>query len=346
MTDQLFKKAVTITDVHFGRNGNSPQANEDNLEFIRWMIDEARTWGAETCIMMGDWHDNRHNLNVQTMDYSLRAMEMLNNGFKTVHWIPGNHDLFYRDRRDISSVVFAKHLPNISIVDNPKTVGGVTLLPWLVGDEGKKLKHTGARYAFGHLELGGFMMNAKVEMPETEHGMKASAFDQLDYCFTGHFHMRQQKNRVVYTGNTMPFNFSDTWDDDRGMMMLEWGKDPVFKSWPNQPQFRSLKLSELLDKPQAVLRDKMTVRVVNDCDVSFEESQILKETFLKDYGLRRFELTNMPKHDSTVEFSGDVIFQSIDQIVEEGLLAMESSDDVDAVQATRLLEIYKSLVIL
>lgn len=340
MNDTLFKKAVTITDVHFGRQGNSAQANQDNLDYIAWFIEEAKTWGAETCIMMGDWHDNRHSLHVSTMNYSLTAMQMLNDAFKTVHWIPGNHDLFYRDKRDVSSVEFVKHLPNIEIVRKPTTIAGVTLLPWLVGDEAKKLKALKSRYIFGHLELGGFMMNAKVEMPETEHGLKANEFVNQDYVFSGHFHIRQQKGRVVYTGNTMPFNFSDNWDEDRGMMMLEWGKEPQFKAWPDQPLFRTMRLSEILDKPQALLRPRMTARVAMDIDISYEEAQLIKDTFIADYGLRKLELA--PQTKSSVdehEFSGEVVYQTVDQIVVDGLMSVQSI----GLKPETLVEIYKAL---
>ena len=340
MSDPLFKKAVTLTDIHFGRQGNSPQANIDNIHFIKWFIEEAKTWGAETCIMMGDWHDNRHTLHINTMNQSLHAMELLNAAFERVWWLPGNHDLFYRDKRDISSVAFAQYLPNITIIEKPTTIGDVTLLPWLVGDEGKKLKATKSRYMFGHLELGGFMMNAKVEMPETEHGLSSAEFIHQDYVFSGHFHFRQQKGRVVYTGNVMPFNFSDTWDEDRGMMMLEWGKEPVFKAWPTQPLFRTMRLSELLDKPQKLLRPRMTARVSIDIDISYEEAQVIKDTYIADYQLRKVELAHQSKGDAAdQEFIGNGVYQTVDQIVVEGLMSVQSI----GMKPETLVEIYKAL---
>ena len=290
--------------------------------------------------MMGDWHDSRHSLHVSTMNYSLLAMQMLNDAFKHVHWIPGNHDLFYRDKRDISSIEFAKHLPNISIVKEPITVGSVTLLPWLIQEEGKKLKSLKSRYIFGHLELGGFMMNAKVEMPEHEKSVKSTDFIQQDYVFSGHFHIRQQKGKVIYTGNIMPFNFSDTWDDDRGMMFLEWGKEPFFKAWHGQPLFRTMRLSELLTAPEKLLKPKMTVRVGIDIDISYEEAQVIKDTFIQDYGLRKIELTHQTKENTNdQEFIGNVVFQSVDQIVVDGLMSVQST----GLKPEKLVEIYKSL---
>lgn len=337
----LFKKAVTLTDVHFGRSGNSEQACKDNLDFIAWFIEEAKTFGADTCIMMGDWHDNRHNLNVLTMSYSLKGMEMLNDAFKNVFWIEGNHDLFYRDRREVTSVIMAKHLSNIHLIDTPTVVDGVQLLPWLIGDEGDKAIGADARYTFGHLELGGFMMNAKVEMPIHEKGMSADSFKgaKSEFIFSGHYHFRQSKGKVIYTGNTFPFNFSDAGDDDRGMMFLEWGKDPFFKAWPAQPLFRNMTLLDMITRPDALLRDKMTVRASMDVSISFEESQFIKEELIKKYSLRKLELVPVGTSVEIQNFSEPTTFQSVDQIVTEGLLSVQSK----TIKPEMLVEIYRTL---
>lgn len=340
--DNLFKKAVSFTDIHFGRSGNSPVANQDNLDFIDWFIDQAKTWGAETCFMLGDWHDNRHSLHVSTMHYSLQGMQKLNDAFKQVIWLPGNHDLLYRNNREISSVEFANHLPNINIIRQPTIMGGCTILPWLVGDEHKTLQNVKSRYMFGHLELSGFLMNAKVEMPAHQNGISADDFeknDGIEYVFSGHFHFRQGKGKVLYIGNPFPFNFADAWDEDRGMMFLEWGKEPQFKAWPAQPLFRTFKLSELLNTPDKLLREKLVARCTLDIDISYEEAQVIKDTFVQDYGLRKIELIHQPRDHADQEFEGDVVFQSVDQIVIDGLMSIQST----ALKPSTLVQIYKSL---
>lgn len=337
----LFKKAVSLTDVHFGRNSNSAVANQDNLDFIEWFIDEAKHFGADTCFMMGDWHDNRASLHVSTMDYSLRGMEMLNDAFAKVHWIPGNHDLLFRDKRDVTSVAFAKHLPNIEIVREPIVIGDVAILPWLVHDEPKKVKRLKARYVFGHLELPGFLMNAKVEMPIHANGVSPDDFKGgAEYVFSGHFHFRQARENIVYTGNIMPFNFADSWDEDRGMMFLEWGKEPTFKAWDGQPTYRTMTLSEMLNNPEKMLRDKLTARVTLDLDISYEEAQVLRDTFAKQYGVRKIELLHASKTSvNDQDFDGTVVFQSVDQIVMDGLLSVQS----ERLDNKKLVDIYRSL---
>jgi DNA repair exonuclease SbcCD nuclease subunit len=180
--DKLFNKAITIADIHFGRSGNSPIANKDNIEFLKWAIDEAKTFGAETCIMLGDWHDNRHSLHVSTMLSSLEGIDMLNANFKTVWWLIGNHDLLYKDKRDAASIEFSKYLPNIEIIREPTTIDDVTFLPWLIGDESKTLR-TSSRYVFSHLELPNFYMNDKIKLEEKEDSLDIKIFNKSEYVF-------------------------------------------------------------------------------------------------------------------------------------------------------------------
>lgn len=343
--DRAFNKAVVFTDQHFGRSGNSPTANQDNLDFIDWFIDKGKTWGADTAILCGDYFDNRHSIHVSTMDYAITGLDRLSKAFDRVYALVGNHDLLYRNKRDVTSMVMTKYLPNFIPVHQPMTIGegknATTFLPWLVGDEPKSVKNIKSRYVFGHLELPGFMMNAKVEMPHSAHegSITADDFTENEYVFSGHFHFRQAKGRVVYIGNPFPFNFADAWDEDRGMMLLEWGKEPIFEAWPDQPLFRTFKLSELLDKPQALLRPKLTARCTLDIDISFEEAQMLKDIYTSEYQMRKMELVHQPRQTDDTQFVGDVVFQTVDQIVIDGLTAVQSND----LDNQTLIDIYKAL---
>ena len=46
-------------------------------------------------------------------------------------------------------------------------------------------------------------------------------------------HKRQERDNVVYTGNAFPHNYSDAWDDERGMMILDWDGTKQFIAEPD-----------------------------------------------------------------------------------------------------------------
>jgi DNA repair exonuclease SbcCD nuclease subunit len=339
-----FKKLACFTDIHFGRRSNNEQANLDNLEFIAWFIERAKAENCDAIAFLGDYFDNRHQVAVSTLNYGLQGLEMLNDAFTDIYFIVGNHDLLYRDKRDMSSMAFSKHLTNLTLISEPTTFGtgreSMTFLPWLVKDEKKTLKSIKSRYVFMHGELnGGFLMNAKVPMPDHEGGVTVDDFANCEYAFSGHFHFRQAKQNVIYIGNPFPFDFADAWDSDRGMMFLEWGGEPVFEAWPDAPQFRTMTLSQLLQEPDRMLCPKLTARVTLDIEVTFEEAQVVREEYINRYGMRKIELVHPNKGSMDQEFDGEVTFQSVDQIVVEGLQSVLGS----TYRPAKLVEIYNSL---
>ena len=162
----LFRKTAVCTDIHFGLKSNSLTHNQDCEAFIDWFIATAREQGCETGMFLGDWHHHRAAINLQTLHFSLRSLQKLSAAFEQFYFIPGNHDLYYRDKRDIHGAEWAQHLPNITVVNDWFKSGDVIIAPWLVGDDHKKLHKMSSKYMFGHFELPHFKMNAMVEMPD------------------------------------------------------------------------------------------------------------------------------------------------------------------------------------
>ena len=335
----LFKKVAVCTDIHFGLKSNSLVHNQDCSDFVDWFIDTARANGCETGMFLGDWSHHRASINMQTLQYSLRSLEKLSAAFDRFYFIPGNHDLYYRDRRDIYSTEWARHIPNIQIVNDWFTDGDVTIAPWLVGDDLKRVPKLQSKYVFGHFELPHFKMNAMVEMPD--HGeLKIENFKGIENVYSGHFHLRQHKNNINYIGNCFPHNFADAGDKARGMMILKWGSEPVYHAWPRQPLYCVLKLSHIIDNASKILVPNMHVRVELDIDISYEEANFIRDTFVKDYNLR--EMALIPVKSSAVDTDmspGEVKFESVDQIVTDQLTNIES----EFYDTKLLLKIYQNL---
>ncbi len=336
----LFKRAALFTDIHYGAKSNSFVHNTDCANFVSWFIKTAKARGCDTVIFLGDWHNHRSSVNVQTLEFSVNALEQLNAAFNQVFLITGNHDLYFRDKRDCSSVSWAKHLSNITLVNDWLKVGDCLFTPWLVGNEFLRLKQESAKYLFGHYELPNFYMNSLVQMPD--HGETNQSFlNGFEKVFSGHFHKRQVQNNVVYIGNAFPHNFSDVGDTLRGMSILEWGEEPEFISWPEQPTFHCLLLSSILDKPEQLLKNSH-VKVNLDIQISFEEAQFIKETFVPQYGLR--EMSFMQQRTNTQELKengSELVYNAepVDKIILNEITTIKS----DFYDPKLLLQIYNTL---
>ena len=336
--NQLFHRAVVFSDIHFGLRHNSAEHNQDCLDFIDWLIGEAKTRGAETCLMLGDWHHHRSNINILTLDYTMQALRKLNAAFDKTYIMVGNHDLFYREKRDIHSMIVGSEFNNIVLIDKPVIKDNVALIPWLVEEEWMQVSKMQSKYTFGHLELPGFKMNAMVEMPD--HGtLNSSHFKNQERVFSGHFHKRQTKGRISYIGNPFGHNYSDVWDFERGAMYMEWDKEPEFLDYTNGPRFISINLSALLENPDIYLKPKTYLQVILDIDITYEEAAFLRETFLTQYSVREFKLIKNQEEEITKSYTANTEFKTVDQIVIEELTNIDS----DSFVTSKLVEIYNGL---
>jgi predicted phosphodiesterase len=334
----LFKKAIFFTDIHFGLKSNSRTHNQDCLDFVDFVIKTGKEQNCETCVFLGDWHNNRASLQIGTLNYSVQAIDKLSAAFDQIIFIPGNHDEHYRDTREMNSVVWAKKYENVRLFDEITTVDDVCITPWLVGDEHKQIKKVEAKYMFGHFELPSFYMNAMVQMPDVGDLRRDDL--KCENVFTGHFHKRQTSKNITYIGNAFPHNYADVGDDDRGCMILDWGKDPVYIPWPDAPKYRKFRLSEILEDTDRLLLSNMYCRVEIDVDISYEEATFIKEQFIPQYNLRELSLiqrTDLEEHAQS--FNGEVNFESVDSIVTSHLTQLETAQ----YDRQLMLDIYRNL---
>jgi DNA repair exonuclease SbcCD nuclease subunit len=335
----LFKRAAIFTDIHYGLKNNSVTHLQDCESFVDWFIDLAKSKNCETGMFLGDWHHHRASINLQTLNFSLRSLEKLSAAFDQFYFLPGNHDLYYRDRRDIHGAEWARHLPNIHVVNDWFTDGDVTIVPWLVGDDHKRIQKITSKYVFGHFELPHFKMNAMVEMPDTGE-VNVDDFKGVERVFSGHFHLRQQRGNVTYIGNAFPHNFSDAGDEQRGTTILDWDGTTEFHTWDQQPTYRVVDLSALIDHADQILKPNMHVRVNLDINVSYEEANFIKETFVNGYGIR--EISLLPKarnQEHENEYNETAVFHSVDRIITEQLTSIDS----EFYNKQLLLQIYQNL---
>lgn len=334
----LFNKATVFGDIHFGKKNNERRYNIDCEEFIKWFVEESKAFGSEICIFLGDWHDNRKFINVSTLNYSNSSLKLLNDSFDQVFLIVGNHDLFYREKREINSIEFAKNLKNIKIINDIEVIDDCSFIPWLMKEEVDKVKSIESKFMFGHLEISKFKINENNIMDDSAL-LKIEDLKNNDFVFSGHFHLRQNIKNIYYIGNAFPQNFSDNFDTKKGMMFLNGDGTFFFKSWPKQPKYYAFNLSSI-DDVKDLLDENCYVRIYMDINVSYEDATKLREEIMEKYNVRDISLTPVQKEInignlSEVDFSK---MKTVDEIVIESLKTLEEDSEI-------LIEIYKSLEI-
>lgn len=333
-----FSKIVMFTDCHYGLRNNSRDHNDMCENFIKWMIKEAKKEGIKTCIFGGDYHHIRSAINVSTLNYSVSGLKLLNDNFDHTLFIIGNHDLYLRNTFEIHSLPYITEFPNIIPIDKISTFGNVSVVPWLVGDDWKEIKKLKSEYVFGHFELPGYLMNSVIEMPD--HGtLNKDHFKNQKQVFSGHFHKRQNKGNIWYIGNAFPHNYADTWDDERGIMVLTLGGTPVFKSWPDAPKYRTVSLSKLLKDPGYYIDNKTFIKITIDIETTYEDINFIKEILIKEYNAKEIQLITQKIDNVEIDTNAEISFESVDTIVISHIQSIESN----SIDTKELIRIYQEI---
>lgn len=332
----LFDKVIVFTDLHFGEKQNAITHNEDCIEYLKWVVATAKRKGIKTAFFLGDWHHSRRAINVETLHYSVQGLTIINDYFDKIYFLEGNHDLFYRESRDVSSVSLAKSFDAIEVISKPTILkdkdGDVALIPWLVNDEWKDLKGKNYKYVFGHFELPHFLLNAMITMPDTGE-LSNEHFSNCDYVFTGHFHKRQQRDNVIYIGNAFPHNFNDVNDKERGLMILEWDKEPTFIDWKNAPTYRRWTLDQMTeDAEKTIGKDKkIYAEITYQSNVSYAQASHIRDNLLALYDFRSISLKKEKEEftDEGEEIQVETV-KNVDSVVIEQIKTIDSpSYDVE-----------------
>lgn len=337
MTPDL-TKIVMFTDIHYGLRNNSRDHNDSCERFIKWMISEAKKKGIKTCVFGGDYHHVRAAINISTLNYSVSGLKLLNDNFDHTFFIIGNHDLFYRDKYEIHSLPYIDQFPNITVVDKIITHKNVSFIPWLVADDWKKISKLKSDYIFGHFELPKFKMNAMVEMPD--HGLlNSDHFVNQKMVFSGHFHKRQNQGKIWYIGNCFPHNYSDAWDDERGIMLWDSKTGPSFSAWPDAPKYRTLNLSDVVANPTALIDNRTFAKIIIDINISYEDLSFIKELLERDLHAKEIQMVAERNEEFEELDNGKIDFESVDSIVISHLNSIESN----TIDKKELIRIYQEI---
>ena len=123
-------------------------------------------------------------------------------------------------------------------------------------------------------------------------------------------------------------------------MFLEWGKEPEFFAWPDAPKYKTIALSSLLENPEKYLLPKTNARVSLDIDISYEEANFIKDTFIETYDLRDLTLQPQKNAEHENDTGAEIHFETIDEIV---ISQLNSIDDNGSFNKKILVELYQNL---
>ncbi len=344
-------KMLIFTDYHVGKSRDLFYTSVTN-DYMDWFCELAQNTPGIDCIgFLGDWHESRSHLHIDTMNLTYKLTQKLNALGLPVYFIVGNHDLFNKHNRELHSCVFLNLLPNFILIDQPvirpEFDGGALFAPFLFHEEyDERLHKQKAQHLLGHFEFRDFVITGyNIKM---ESGPDCTELSDYKKILSGHFHKRQKNGNVEYIGNTFSTSFADANDTARGACIYEFDKaKTTYINWKDGPQYIKTTLSELSDgKVDATLTPKTFVRCIADTKITYEEHSMLKDTFLKQYGVRSISIEEdkaAAKAILSETLPGITQDELAKSTTDELVHKMLSQLSVDGINSKTLVELYKAL---
>lgn len=340
-------KLAMMTDIHIGARNNSVQHNEDCLNFIDWFIEKVKEEKPSHIAFLGDFFENRNQINVKTLNYASQVCRKLDSLGIPIIFIVGNHDLYHRQDRTIYSTDIFADFKNFLMVNEPMRLSrDFFVAPFLFRSEYPDMVAdiNASKYVLGHFEFRNFVVTGATRL--MDHGPDADDFAGPKYIFSGHFHKRQANKNIIYIGNTFPTNFGDAGDTERGCCIFDVeNEDVYFHDWEQAPLFFKTRLTQVLGGDDQ-FPARARVRCVLDIDIGYSEVQQLRDEMIKGMNLREFSVEEdmlMRKEmiAEGLELETELDLTSLDntvrQLISEGVSASPTIDPM------MLIKLYEEL---
>lgn len=276
-----------VGDVHVGIKSDSSEFHESHDSLFKWVTDEFLKRKVTHVIFLGDLFHNRNEINVKSLSLGQRLVKELSKFFFVI-LIAGNHDLYYKNTLDISSLNIFEGFDNLKVISEPTEieVNGepVLLVPWIIDIDKtvKALKAHGQKYKwiFGHFEFkGGQLTQAHRNI---SHGYlldDITQFLQSDgKIISGHFHLKRwMGKKVLYAGSALQLTWADA-DEEKSIYVIDPKNELEQINNEVTSKFIKINLSEVtakkypirgnyiklfVDRPASELLIKKAVEVIN-----------------------------------------------------------------------------------
>lgn len=341
-------KILCIGDLHIGEKGNSPKFQEQVLEFIDWAIQLGYELGVDRVVQFGDYFHTRHKIDVSSLNVGIEAAVKLSGAFgrERVIVLKGNHDLYYLDSLEVSSVNVLD--PYVTVVGSSWVCEDESLMyvPWVT--DGKMFDDVVQQsidhqidYILGHFEFEGFEINDGYEM---KHGVSHREFRDAKRVVSGHYHSSQQKDNVTYLGTPYPITMSEA-NEAHGVFLLDTETDELTFFEYEKVKVLSLPYDQVLEMIESGDLDPSNTSIRVEYPDDLEDETVIDEI--------SNILTELSFSDVKVKYTGkkaqeimgsDIGVQDVEDIDELVLIYIEESAEVPGVDKEMLASIYKKAI--
>lgn len=301
-----------FSDLHCHMHKSSLARLDDCLRVLEWVFETAIKRGIKTIVFAGDLFQDRQKIHVISYEKTFRLIR----GYCTAHpdlkvfLLVGNHDMWYNEKWDVSSVAPLEAINNVKVIAQPCSVAvtddcTMDFLPYTKNPVEDVKTHFIKKNSIliSHIALDGAQLSAlyhtKAEISvEFEGDMVKVGIDTFNgwkKVFLGHYHCAQKLSESVeYIGSPLELNFGEAFQQ-KHIIVLDT------KSLETEYVINDFSPKHLIIKESEVEHHNLEgnfVQVIVD-DITSTDIIDMKKN-VKDRGFASLEFKEKPKKKERV----------------------------------------------
>lgn len=234
-------KSLIFADIHIHPHKKQVERLQDCLETLEWIFKNAVERNVQNVICVGDLFVDRQKIDILTYQRTFEIFQKYSRSPFEVYLLVGNHDMWYSDNWDITSLKPLSAIENVHVIEKPCTLplgvrdvrGGQCVLPRVLVsflpytdnplDVLAQLDNNeDFKLLFAHLAVNGAVLNTRAktrseEMVEHDGEMvkiNCDVFQNWNQVFLGHYHAAQQITpRIEYVGSPLQLSYGEAFDE-------------------------------------------------------------------------------------------------------------------------------------
>jgi len=348
-------KILLTGDLHVHPHKHSLYRLQDCLDAFKWVFRTALKEGIKSVIFLGDLFQDRERIQVLPYQRTYEIIkEYVEGESLDLYLLIGNHDMWFADKRDVSSVYPLGSVPGVHIINRCETINieglDIDFLPFALNPL-KSLEGfagTRSRVLCGHSALDGAELNTlykiqadvSVEYDGDMVKMDAKKFTAWERVFLGHYHGEQRIGHIEYVGSPLQINFAEAFQQKHLLTLDPETLETDYIINTFSPRHLILKEEELdyYDlKNTFVKLEPKDISATNLVDLKknlVEEREVLTVEFASPKGQDDHEIK------AKIEDVENMLMKDREEMLEQYLRAQKIPEELDF---DKLLEIGKSI---
>lgn len=328
-------KILITTDTHLGISNSSPFWIEKIKQYFEGICRYAKDENIDTLIHLGDFFDNQRSITHPVIHAGFEIGEMLDNTFKKVSILIGNHDIFYKNSLHPTSLKLFEKFNSINIIDTITSdicdEYTLTYIPWIVDydtffnyinslSEEDKVK----TILMGHFDINEITMNRFGRKSENQK-LKPEDFQGFKMILSGHYHMPgEYPYNIKYLGSPYHQTFADEGERFTYILDSKTGELSTLKT-ETMPEFITMNV-EKLDESKI---EGNCIRLLFPNQKTDDEIQQIKDR-VKSLGAikvaDKYEFTPSTENANDIDLSPEDILLSPEETVLKYINEVELPD--------------------